>query len=110
MYAFVQILPGFSADAYARVRRELGDEPFDGLVVHLAGPCEGGWRVIQVWRTADDYARYERGRLWAALNRAGVLSGSSAPVLERLDITHVLIGAVRPGPQAIIDPRNDQRG
>ena len=27
----------------------------DGLIAHTAGPVDGGWRVIDVWRSAEDF-------------------------------------------------------
>src|SRR5690606_38635536 len=66
-YAYVQVLPGFSAERYEQVVRTLGPGPYEGLLAHLAGPCADGGRIIQVWRDADDYARLERSRLGDAL-------------------------------------------
>jgi hypothetical protein len=92
-FAFVQVLPGFTAEAYDRVLAALGPAPLPGLVAHLAGPCPDGWRIIQVWHGAGDHARFERDRLWPALATAGAFAAvSAAPVVERLDLSHILIG------------------
>jgi hypothetical protein len=92
-FAFVQVLPGFSAEAYRRVLDAVGPEPLDGLIAHLAGPCPDGWRIIQVWRSAGHHARFERDRLWPALAEVGALAAvSAAPLVERLDVSHVLLG------------------
>jgi hypothetical protein len=91
-FAFVQVLPGFTAEAYGHVISALGPEPMDGLVAHLAGPCPDGWRIIQVWCTAGHHARFERDRLWPALAEAGAFAAtSSAPLVERLELSHVLL-------------------
>jgi hypothetical protein len=91
-YAFVQLFPNYPPDAYWRVVEELGAERFDGLLAHLAGPCEGGWRILQVWRSADDFARYERGKLWDAIVSADAMRGADAPRLEWLRFDHVVVG------------------
>jgi hypothetical protein len=91
-YAFVQVLPGFSAEAYARVVQALGDEPYEGLIVHLAGPCAVGWRIIEVWRSEDDYVRFERNRLRDALVAVDAFSGTSPPQFEWLELAHIVVG------------------
>ncbi|HEY8340512.1 MAG TPA: hypothetical protein VIK95_11610 [Egibacteraceae bacterium] len=98
-YAYVQVLPGFSAERYEQVVRALGPGPYEGLLAHLAGPCADGWRIIQVWRDADDYARFERSRLWDALAETGAMSGSQPPQFEWLSLSHVVVG----GPAEIDD-------
>jgi hypothetical protein len=96
-FAFVQVLPGFTAAAYERVLAALGPAPPDGLVAHLAGPCPDGWRIIEVWRSAGQHARFERERLWPALTAAGALAAvSAAPLVERLDLSHILLGPAGP--------------
>ena len=91
-YAFVQLFPDYPAASYWRVVDELGTEPFEGLLVHLAGPYEGGWRILQVWRSADDYARFARGRLWSAISSSNGMQGVSPPELEWLEFDHVIVG------------------
>jgi hypothetical protein len=97
-YAFVQVLPDLTPERYARVVAALGDGPFEGLVVHLAGPCEAGWRIIQVWRSAQDYSRFARAALWPALGSSGALAGASPPLFEWLEVAHVVVG--EPAPSA----------
>lgn len=29
-----------------------------GFVMHMSHPCETGWRVIEIWDTKDDAARF----------------------------------------------------
>jgi hypothetical protein len=103
LFGFVQVLPGFTAEAYGRVIEALGPEPLDGLVAHLAGPCPDGWRIVEVWRSAADHARFERERLWPALVAADALPAvSGAPLVETVDVSHVLLGAL---PMTIGDDR-----
>lgn len=94
-YAFVQVLPGFGAPDYGRVVSALGTCTFPGLLVHLAGPCEDGWRIIQVWESEDAYARFEREHLWQALSDSEAMAaGTAPPLFEWLEVQHVIAGAV----------------
>lgn len=95
-FAFVQVLPGYTRAEYERVLAALGEGPFPGLLVHLAGPCPDGWRIIEVWATSQDQARHEYGPLAAALRESGAHSRGGAPVVERIDVTHVLTGPSEP--------------
>jgi hypothetical protein len=62
-FAFTQDVP-IDADFYQRITAGLGDEPADGLVVHLAveNP-DGGLRYIDVWESEEDWSRFVEDRL-----------------------------------------------
>ena len=53
MYAVCQDMRGATAEDYAKVKAELGgaDETAAGLVSHVAGPVEGGFRIIDTWES-----------------------------------------------------------
>jgi hypothetical protein len=53
MYAVCQDMRGATAEDYAKVKAELGgaDETAVGLVAHVAGPVEGGYRIIDTWES-----------------------------------------------------------
>ena len=72
--AVVTDFPGGSQDRYDAVIADLdlGQAPAAGLILHAAGPTEGGWRVIDVWESEQDAERFLRDRLGPALERAGV--------------------------------------
>lgn len=91
MYGFVQFIPGMSHEEYRRVVEALGDEPHEGMHAHIAGPYSEGWRITEVWSSGDHYAAWERQRLLDALVRSGVMVQSRMPpVLERLDVRHLI--------------------
>lgn len=94
-YAFVQVLPGWTAERYDMVATCLGEGPFPGLVAHLAGPCDGGWRIIQVWESLDDYLRHERGPLAAALDKSRAVKAGPPPISEQVHFSHVMLGPRR---------------
>jgi hypothetical protein len=53
MYAVCQDMRGATAEDYAKVKAELGgaDETAAGLLSHVAGPVEGGYRIIDTWES-----------------------------------------------------------
>jgi hypothetical protein len=48
-----------------------GGELPDGGKVHIAGPTEGGWRVITVWDSEEQFETFRNERLIPALQEAG---------------------------------------
>ena len=61
----------FAAADYEAVMAQLGDEGPEGCLVHIGGPTESGWRVIEVWDTEDNQRRFQEDRLNAAFDAAG---------------------------------------
>jgi hypothetical protein len=51
MFAVCQDMRGATEADYDKVTAELGgaDERAEGLVAHVAGPVEGGFRIIDTW-------------------------------------------------------------
>lgn len=47
-----------------------GDPP-PGNRLRLAGPMEGGWRVVGLWDSADQFQQFLEERLHLALSEAG---------------------------------------
>ena len=60
----------------------IGDAPFDGLIMHAAGPCESGTRVIDVWESKKDMTRFFNERIVPALASLGVEPGPPLSVTE----------------------------
>jgi hypothetical protein len=59
--------PGLTQESYEEVVRRLtgksrlestADWPVEGLLVHAAGEAEGGFRVIDVWESAEAVQRF----------------------------------------------------
>ncbi|HEV2238564.1 MAG TPA: hypothetical protein VGR57_18040 [Ktedonobacterales bacterium] len=56
--------PGVTAAQYEAIVRQLGpDTTQPGQMLLLAGPVEGGWRVISVWESQEAYEAFRRDRL-----------------------------------------------
>lgn len=72
MYAWCQDMPGVTADDYARVLAELGgaERTARGLVTHVAGAVDGGFRIVDVWESREDWERFNEQHLMPAVRRA----------------------------------------
>jgi hypothetical protein len=62
---------GFTQADYEAVLGQVGEEPPEGCLVHIAGATDSGWRVIEVWDTKDNQRRFHEGRLNPAFDAAG---------------------------------------
>jgi hypothetical protein len=47
------------------------NRPAQGMLYHVAGPIDGGWRVVEVWESQEAADRFFRDALGAALQRHG---------------------------------------
>jgi hypothetical protein len=69
----VNEMDGGSQEMYERVNPRVmpeGKLP-EGCQLHIAGPIDGGWRVITVWESEDRFQQFRDERLIPALNEAG---------------------------------------
>jgi hypothetical protein len=73
--------PGFTRDVYEQISEKVfgsrrwqggGDVP-EGLIVHSAGPSEGGWYVYDIWESKEHFERFLNERLMPAIQ--DVMSG-----------------------------------
>jgi hypothetical protein len=72
--------PEGTREVYERVRSLLGVESPAGGVLHIAGPSpNGGWRVIEVWDSAEDAERFFKERLLPAVEAVGAPARPPAP-------------------------------
>jgi hypothetical protein len=94
-YAFYYDVPG-DETMYQQVKDRLGPEVADGLNVHLVTKIDGGLRHLNVWRTAEDWQRYQRERVApavrAVLSAAGVPTPGGAPIEHELHLGDLEIG------------------
>ncbi len=63
MFGVMQDMPAVSESDYRLVEKHLGPDRPAGLVAHVSGPTHDGWRVINVWRSEDDFRRFQSERL-----------------------------------------------
>ena len=70
-------VPGVTQEQYDAASQQVdAGGAMTGCLVHVAGPMEGGWRVIEVWESKEDADRFFRERLQPVLGRVGI------PVIE----------------------------
>jgi hypothetical protein len=79
-YGYRVELPGVTQEQYdalhAQIASVAGDTP--GLLVHIAGPMEGGWYVTEVWASKADFDRFMEKVL-------STMSGPGAPPMNILE-------------------------
>ena len=65
--------PEGSREKYQEVRRRLGSRKPAGGIFHIAGPSpNGGWRVVEVWESEEQAARFFSEHFVPALLAAGL--------------------------------------
>jgi hypothetical protein len=70
MFGVVQDMPAVTAEEYALVEKHLGPDRPPGLVSHVSGPMENGWRIINIWETEDAFRLFQSQRLLRAAGLA----------------------------------------
>jgi hypothetical protein len=89
-YAFVQDVAA-SWEHYERVAGVLVEPAPEGLVLHVAGPTDEGFRIIAVWESEEAWQRFRGERLLPAV---AALGGPSRPepTFRDLRAAHVVVG------------------
>lgn len=92
-YAFVQDVAA-SWDQYERVTAGLTCPAPSGLIMHLAGPTDEGFRIIDVWDSEQAFERFKAERLQPAL---AALGGPSRPepTFRDLHAAHLVLGSTQ---------------
>lgn len=82
-------VPGGTAERDAAVSEALGldGNPPAGARLRVAGPAEGGWRVVSLWDSKEAFDEFVEQRLLPALEQAGV----SKPTFEIWKADSVMI-------------------
>jgi hypothetical protein len=76
----LMMAPGMTQQNYDQINEAMfgpgefdpGDAP-EGLLVHSAGPAEGGWYVYDIWESREAFERFANERLMQAMQK--VLGG-----------------------------------
>lgn len=89
-YALVQDVAS-SWEHYERVAAALMEPAPAGLILHIAGPTDEGFRSIDVWENEDAWLRFRAERLAPAI---AALGGPSRPepTIRDLRAAHVVLG------------------
>jgi hypothetical protein len=89
-YAFVQDVPA-SWEQYTRIADAIEGGGAVGLILHLAGPTDEGFRIIDIWESEEAWRRFEAESLNPVL---AALSGPPrpAPIVRELRALHLVLG------------------
>jgi hypothetical protein len=68
--------PGYTAEQFAALQQQMNvaTNPPRGVMAQLAGPFEGGWRVISVWESQEAFETFFRDRLGPAFQQMGIVA------------------------------------
>jgi hypothetical protein len=71
--AMLMEIPGCTQQQYDDVMAELRLEGMPaGGICHVAAPMEGGWRVLDVWESQEQFDRFYEDKLHGALVKANI--------------------------------------
>ena len=72
--AMIFDIPEMTQAVYDQVRTEVAPDnrPAAGMLYHVAGPTETGWRVVEVWESQEAADRFFQAPLGPALHRANI--------------------------------------
>jgi hypothetical protein len=92
-YAFVQDVPA-TWDTYRGVAETLDAESPEGLVIHVAGPTDEGFRMIGIWDSRDAWDLFREDRLRSILES---LAGRSRiqPTYRELNVAHLVVNSLK---------------
>jgi len=98
---------GLTQDAYDAAVQEFSgrarlespaDWPVEGLLVHIAGQSDTGFRIVEVWASPEAAAQWQQ-LITPELIKAGILvEGDDGNPVEAYPV-HTLVGAHTPHPQ-----------
>jgi hypothetical protein len=73
--------PGGTEDQYRAVTDEIGEAHVNapGRSYFAAGPAEGGWAMLMVWESQEDFQRWAAEHVGPAHQRAGARGWQSSP-------------------------------
>jgi hypothetical protein len=90
-YAVIRDVPA-TWEHYAAFGEALADVVPAGLVLHLAGPTDEGFRLIDVWESREDWQRFQA----RAEELVGISMHAPATLRELDAVETVLGGSVDP--------------
>jgi hypothetical protein len=80
-------MKGVGRNEYLEIHRRLAldETPVEGLLLHSAGPIQGGWRIFDVWESPEAFERFTRERIMPAAKEAGLEMEQQEPQLYELE-------------------------
>lgn len=74
-FGVIQDMPRVSREEYLLVEQHLGPDRPPGLIAHVSGPTDEGWRVVNVWESEESFRRFQSERLLRAAGLAAQADG-----------------------------------
>jgi hypothetical protein len=70
---------------------EVGTDPPAGMIVHSAGPIEGGWGVIDFWESRQAFDDFVSARLMPNLQKLGDDGFPSPPEVKEFPVHNLQV-------------------
>ena len=82
-------VPGMGQDLYDRMTEQVGEtlRRAPGFVSHVGFPSAGGWTVIEVWETQQDWDRFLQGTILPAAQQVR----TPEPRIETIEVHNVVV-------------------
>jgi hypothetical protein len=64
--------PGATQEQFGLVAEKVGSKSPPGLLYHVEGPIEGGWRVVDVWESQEAIVKFFEETLGQVLQEVGI--------------------------------------
>ena len=92
--AFLLDFSGMTQELYDQLVEtvEAGGKIPEGRILHIAGPIEGGWRVVDVWESQEAVNKFFQEVLGPAAQAAGM----AAPPPQFWPVHNMLSGPEHP--------------
>jgi hypothetical protein len=72
---------------------DIDGDPPEGLILHSAGPIDGGWGVIDFWESRYAFDRFGKERLQPAIQALGERTFQGPPEIKEFPVHHISFGA-----------------
>jgi hypothetical protein len=89
-YAFVQDIAS-SWEQYEQVTAQLIEPAPEGLILHVAGPTDEGFRIIGIWESEQAWRRFQTERVQPAVAALGG-PNRPEPTFRDVEAAHVVFG------------------
>ena len=70
---------------------EVESDPPAGMLVHSAGPVEGGWGIIDFWESREAFDAFVRDRLMPRLHGLGERGFPSPPDVKQFEVHNLQV-------------------
>jgi hypothetical protein len=68
---------------------KIDESPPAGLILHSAGPIDGGWGVLDFWESREAFDSFASGRLMPAAGELGEDAFQTPPDIKEFPVHHI---------------------